>query len=242
MHFMIDQFEKGEEPWRSRFLEFFGRVDKLIGRLDEEVPIEDNLIILSDHGFTPLKYEVYPNRVLYEEGLLKFKSWPPKSIMDIAEGSRAFVMDPGRIYVNVKGKYPMGTVDPGDRAWVADEVAGLLEEKMVDPETGEKMVAAIHKRDDIYSGAYVKNGPDIVLEPKWGYDLKGAVNKEALTGRTALCGMHTPEDAHLYIRERQISQPSSGPEGAPAIQDVVPTMLAMMGLSVPDEMTGKVLF
>ncbi|NOQ53848.1 MAG: hypothetical protein GQ558_04490 [Thermoplasmata archaeon] len=242
MHFMIDQFEKGEEPWRSRFLEFFGRVDRLIGRLDEDVPIEDNLIVLSDHGFTPLKYEVYPNRVLYEEGLLKFKSWPPKSIMDIGEGSRAFVMDPARIYVNVKGKYPMGTVDPGDRAWVADEVAGLLEDKLLDPETGEKMVAAIHKRDDIYSGPWVENGPDIVLEPKWGYDFKGAVNKETLTGRTALCGMHTYEDAHLYIRERQISQPGSGPEGAPAIQDVVPTMLAMMGLRVPEEMTGKVLF
>ncbi len=96
MHFMIDQFEKGEEPWKSRFLEFFGRVDKLIGRLDEDVPEGDNLIILSDHGFTPLKYEVYPNRVLYDNGLLKFKSWPPKSIMDIAEGTMAFVMDPAR--------------------------------------------------------------------------------------------------------------------------------------------------
>ena len=34
----------------------------------------------------------------------------------------------------------------------------------------------------------------------------------------------------------------NGPEGRPAIQDVVPTMVAMMGLPVPPEMTGKVLF
>ncbi len=242
MHFMIDQFEKGEEPWAGRFREFFGRIDQLIGDIEMRITGEDELMILSDHGFCPLKYEVYPNRVLYEEGLLKFKSWPPKSIMDIDEGSRAFVMDPARIYVNVKGRYPMGTVEPEARARVADEVAQLLTENLVDPETGEKMVANVHRRDDIYSGPHVENGPDIVLEPKWGYDFKGAVNKETMTGRTALCGMHTYEDAHLYVRGRQLGMPGSGPEGKPAIQDVAPTMLAMLGLKVPDEMTGKVLF
>ena len=81
----------------------------------------------------------------------------------------------------------------------------------------------------------------MVLEPRWGYDLKGAVNKESYTGRTALCGMHTYEDAHLYVRGRRLAGQGSGPEGAPAIQDVVPTMLAMMGLQVPGEMTGRVL-
>ena len=242
MHFMIDQFIKGEEPWAGRFREFFRSVDDLIGEIDTRLPPDDDLIILSDHGFCPIKYEVYPNRVLYEEGLLKFKSWPPKSIMDIAEGSKAFIMDPGRLYVNVKGKYPMGTVQPESQARVADEVAELLVEKLVDPETGEKMVANVYRRDDIYSGPHVERGPDIVLEPKWGYDLKGAVNKEELTGRTALCGMHTYEDAHLFVRGRQLGMPGSGPEGAPAIQDVAPTMLAMMGLPVPSEMTGKVLF
>ena len=113
---------------------------------------------------------------------------------------------------------------------------------LVDPETGEKMVANVYRRDDIYTGPHRELGPDIVLEPKWGYDFKGAVNKEELTGRTALCGMHTYEDAHLYVRGRELGMPGSGPEGLPAIQDVVPTMLAMMGLPVPDEMTGKVLF
>jgi bisphosphoglycerate-independent phosphoglycerate mutase (AlkP superfamily) len=54
--------------------------------------------------------------------------------------------------------------------------------------------------------------------------------------------MHTAEDAHLYVRGRQLGMPGSGPEGLPAIQDVAPTMLAMMGLPVPEEMTGKVLF
>ncbi len=242
MHFMIDQFERGEEPWAGRFREFFGRVDELIGAIEMRLKEGDELVILSDHGFTPLKYEVYPNRVLYEEGLLKFKTWPPKSIMDIAAGSRAFVMDPGRLYVNVQGKYPMGTVPPESRARVADEVAQLLVEKLVDPETGERMVAAVHRRDDIYTGPHVERGPDIVLEPKWGYDFKGAVNKESLTGRTALCGMHTYEDAHLYVRGRQLGMPGSGPEGAPAIQDVAPTIMAMLGLPVPGEMTGKVLF
>jgi predicted AlkP superfamily phosphohydrolase/phosphomutase len=242
MHFMIDQFEKGEEPWAGRFREFFGRVDQLIADIDMRLAPEDDLIILSDHGFTPIKYEVYPNRVLYDEGLLKFKSWPPKSIMDIDEGSRAFVMDPGRLYVNVKGKYPMGTVPPESQKRVADEIAELLVEKLVDPETGEKMVANVYRKEELYSGPHTERGPDIVLEPKWGYDLKGAVNKEEMTGRTALCGMHTYEDAHLYVRGRELGMPGSGPEGVPAIQDVAPTLLAMMGLPVPPEMTGKVLF
>ena len=87
-----------------------------------------------------------------------------------------------------------------------------------------------------------ERGPDIVLEPRWGYDLKGAVNKESVTGRTELCGMHTFDDAHLYVRGRHLGQPGSGPDGMPAIQDVAPTMLAMMGVRVPPDMTGRVLF
>jgi predicted AlkP superfamily phosphohydrolase/phosphomutase len=239
MHFTIDQFDRGEEPWASRFREFFGRVDDMLGRVDHAVPEADDLIVLSDHGFCPLKYEVYPNRVLTEEGLLRFRSWPPRSVADIAEGSLAFVMDPGRIYVNVKGRYPMGRVEPVDRASVADEVAELLGDRLVDPGTGEAMVAAAHRRDDIYSGPHVYKGPDIVLEPRWGYDLKGAVNKEAHTGRTALCGMHTYEDAHLYVRGKRLEGKGSGPGGHPQIQDVAPTMLTMMGLHVPEDMTGR---
>jgi predicted AlkP superfamily phosphohydrolase/phosphomutase len=79
----------------------------------------------------------------------------------------------------------------------------------------------------------LESAPDLVLQPMDGFDPKGAIFKETLTFRgPTLVGMHTFDDALLYVRGHRI-QPGSW-----SILDATPTILTLMGLPVPAQMDG----
>lgn len=54
-------------------LEIYQSADYLIGQLRQELSEEVTLLVLSDHGFGPLYYNIYLNCWLYEHGYLKLK-------------------------------------------------------------------------------------------------------------------------------------------------------------------------
>jgi predicted AlkP superfamily phosphohydrolase/phosphomutase len=149
--------------------------------------------MLSDHGFTTIKTEVYLNRWLQENGYLKFGKEQPETIMDIGPGSTAFVMDPSRIYLNLKGKYPLGTVDPADYEKVRQELKEGIESLTF--EGGKKVADRIYFKEEIYHGPHVDLGPDLVVLAHHGFDLKAKVKSNEIFGRTNLVGMHTQNDA-----------------------------------------------
>ena len=233
-HFLWEPMEENRDPYCSQFKEFYREVDDFLGELSRELEGKATLIILSDHGFCTLKEEVYVNRWLVDKGYLRFRSDDPKGIQDIdAENSRAYSLDPGRIYINLKGREPAGTVDPGSEyRRIRDELVRELA-SLRDPETGEEMLESVKTRDDLYSGPNFEIAPDIVMVPKRGYDLKGSVNKDTLTDKGPIVGMHTLDDAMLYIQDQEIRRSDIG------IIDVAPTILHLMGCPVPADMDGR---
>jgi predicted AlkP superfamily phosphohydrolase/phosphomutase len=152
--------------------------------------------VLSDHGFTRIKSEVYINRILQEAGFLSFKSENPKGVREIEDTTRAFALDPARIYVNSKGRYPRGAVDEADVDAVIQDLSALFSEVAFH---GEKVVRAVISRDEVYSGPCVKAAPDMVLLSHHGFDLKGTVTKQEVFGRSDLQGMHTQDDAFFFL-------------------------------------------
>jgi predicted AlkP superfamily phosphohydrolase/phosphomutase len=228
-HFFMDAAPEPGHPYHSAFVEFYRRVDGFLGAIAERLRGE-TLIIMSDHGFTPIVKQVYLNRWLADNGYLKLKD-TPKSIEDIEAGSVAFALDPGRIYINVRGKYPLGTVDPGGARSLAGEIKRGLAEIS---DGGVPVVKAIYERDDLYSGPCIDAAPDLCLQSVYGYDLKGAVHKKDLMDREVFTGMHTQDDSTFYI-----NLPSASLTGArPNIVDVAPTVLSSMGISPPQSMDG----
>jgi predicted AlkP superfamily phosphohydrolase/phosphomutase len=189
---------------------------------------------MSDHGFTGIKKQVYLNRWLVDNGYLRFKE-NAKSIEDIADGSRAFALDPGRIYVNLKGKYPAGVVDAADRRTLLEEIKGGLSEIT---DEGNPVVKRIYERDEIFSGPCIESAPDLCVQSVYGYDLKGAVNKRDLMDREVFTGMHTQDDAMLFVNTAANSLRS----GKPHIMDVAPSILDSMGITVPESVDGRSLF
>jgi predicted AlkP superfamily phosphohydrolase/phosphomutase len=152
--------------------------------------------MLSDHGFTAVETEVYLNRWLKEQGYLKFSKDQVETIMDIGKGSAAFAMDPSRIYINLKGKYPLGTVETQDYEKVREELRTGLEGLYFD--NGKKVVKQVYAKEELYQGPFVEQAPDLVVLSNHGFDLKGKATAEAVFGRSNLVGMHTQDDAFFF--------------------------------------------
>jgi len=231
-HFFWDSLERNDPHFGTRFLDYYRKVDDSIGKIVEDLGDDVTLILLSDHGFCELKQEVYINYWMRTEGFLSFKTTAPKSLSDIAAGSKAYCLDPGRIYINMKGREPNGCVSPGSDY---DQLRNTLIAKLTelrDPETKTTMIDKIHKSEEIYRGKYIDRAPDLVIEPKHGYDLKGAFSKESLLSKGNFTGMHTYNDAFVYVSQKNIVKKSV------EIIDVTATILASLDIPIPADMDG----
>ncbi len=70
--------------------------------------------VLSDHGLTEIKTEVYLNHWPQINRYLNFENGNPETISDIDPRSIAFALDPSRLYINLKEEYPLGAVNTTD--------------------------------------------------------------------------------------------------------------------------------
>ena len=199
-HFLWSAYADPSDPDHGFFIDYYKEIDSFIGEFAARLKARHGgapLMIMSDHGFTLSVKEVYINYWLRERGYLKLAKFPPQSWADIAEGTRAFALDPSRIYINLKGKYPRGSVEPGaGYEALRDEIAEGLLSIEVD---GKRVVKSVRKKEDLYSGPELDFAPDLVVLSNYGFDLKGALAKDTLAAKGFLTGMHTQDDAMLYV-------------------------------------------
>jgi predicted AlkP superfamily phosphohydrolase/phosphomutase len=224
-HFLWEQMERGEEPWASRFHDYYAAVDASVGELVSRLPDDCRLILLSDHGFCRLDQEVFVNRWLERDGWVALEE-PAKSIASVVPSrSRAYCMDPGRLYLNLAGREPGGIVPPSEYEQVRAELQAWAE--------ALPFVQRVVTREEAFAGPHREQAPDLVLVSKNGWDLKGAVRTAELQGRGKLTGMHTQDDAFVLVR-------GAHPEGEADVQDVAATALHGLGLD-PSGVDGRVL-
>jgi len=201
-HYLWNALDDASHPHHGAFLDYYRKVDAFVGELaarfardsgrDEE---GEGLFLLSDHGFTGIVQEVRVARFFVENGYLAFEKDPPGSLDDIAPSSKAFVLDPGRVFVHRKGRFPKGSVDDADARAVAAEIkAGLSKLRW----EGRPVVERVFERDEIYSGPETPNAADLVVVGHHGFDMKGTIREPQLFGRTNLTGAHTWDDAFFW--------------------------------------------
>jgi len=146
----------------------------------------------------------------------------------------------GQIYINTRGVRPQGIVEPGAeyeavRASIIHRALALR-----DPESGDAVIRAAYRREELYHGAQLARAPDIILHTdrakyvSFGHADFGS-NKliEPSVGQT---GHHTMEGI-VILRGPGIPA-GQRIEGAHII-DVAPTVLSLMNLPIPDQMDGK---
>ena len=200
-HFQWDAYEEENHESHRRFLDYYRQIDQMINKIVEsykKIASEDSpLYLLSDHGFTGIEQEVYLNAWLEEEGYLRFATSSPESLSEISPSTRAFAMDPNRIYLNTKGKFPQGCVEQSEKDSLKQEIRKKLEGMYY---TGKKVVKCVFDAEEIYSGPFVSQGPDLIVLSEPGFDMKGSVKKKEVFGRSNLQGMHTWDDAFFWSR------------------------------------------
>lgn len=231
-HFMWQYMEEDDSRYGPKFLDAYRQIDRLAGQILANLRGDDELIIMSDHGFTTLRQEVYLNVWLAEQGYLQFVPASEKDLASIEPRSRAYSLDPGRIYVNLAGREPRGSVSPTDLPTIVDELAERLA-GLQDPGTGAPIVKAIYRADDIYHGPYRNRAPDLLIMPHDGYDIKGTFESSTLTGRGQLVGMHKYENATLFIRGHRVTVDHA------SVHDVLPTACKLMDLECPTDLDGR---
>lgn len=232
-HFFWKSIEENHKEYDLLFLDYYRAIDTFLGKVMEIIDDDTTFIILSDHGFCKLEQEVYINYWLKEEGYLYFRTIPPKSLHTIGKETKAYCMDPGRIYINLRGREPNGCVAPGyDYEQLRTTLISKLTE-IKDPAAGIPVIDKAYRREEIYHGRYFDRAPDIIIEPKHGYDLKGAIHHKTLFDKGIFRGMHTYDDAFVYINHKNVNkQPLE-------IIDVTATILASLDIPVPHDMDGS---
>lgn len=231
-HFMWEHMEQGHPKYGKQFMDFFAEIDKFMGKLAASLGDDVNLIVMSDHGFCTLKQEVYINKFLEDRGYLAYKTAEAKQLSDIDPArTRAFTLDPGRIFINLKGREAEGCVDPKDYDALRAELKAALASLAVGD--GTRAIKEVFTREEIYSGENLHLAADLVVNPVSGYDPKGAFGKKALTGKGPIVGMHTYDDAMVFIKGRGLKA-----DGASVI-DIAPTVLEMLEIERPPDMDGR---
>ncbi len=248
-HFAWEQYENRDPVYAPRFYEVIHAIDDLLGEVLKRVDdCGAELMILSDHGFCTLKYEVYVNYWLAQKGWLVLPSRAsgarsereveacqvvnsqPRRVQlkDVGPRSYVYSLDPGRIFINLQGREPEGRVPPAEyEAW-RERIAAAAMDELRDPESGEPMLERVLRREEIYHGPLLEQAADLILVPRYGYDLKGAFGKDALTFKgEALVGMHTYDDAMIAVRGKRIARRGF------SIVDATATVLALMGVDPP---------
>lgn len=196
-HFMMDAYEDPSHEHHGAFLDYYRAVDEFVGYVYDKFEGE-NFFVLSDHGFCRTHHEGYVNAVLAEHGYLKFTREGATDLTDISESATAFALDPARIYIHRRGgRFPRGSVGDGDVARIKDEIRAVFEGLTYE---GEPVIRYIFDGDEVYSGPQSRLGPDLLLVPHNGFDLKGRIGAPSAVGNRRLQGMHTWDDAFCLSR------------------------------------------
>jgi predicted AlkP superfamily phosphohydrolase/phosphomutase len=233
-HFFFEPMEQGDPVYAPAFFEVYRRIDNFLGQIRGRLGSADVLMLMSDHGFCSIRQEVYYNHWLADAGYLKLDGPTARKLEQLCPDAIAYSLDPGRIFVNLKGRERDGRVTPGaEYERVRDEIAAAAE-TLTEPSSGERLVRRAYRREELYSGPYLEAAADIILAPENGYDPKGALVKEVFTHKDPMMvGMHTYDDAFLYVGQGGL------PHRTPSILDITPTILSLLDQPLPAEFDGR---
>ncbi len=231
-------------------LKTYQRADEIIGKVRAKLDADDILFVISDHGFHSWRRGFNVNTWLIQEGFMTLKggakSTTKKFLQDVDwSKTKAYALGVGGIYVNVAGREGKGIVAPGAEA---DQVIRDISERMtkvVDPKTGKPAVDKVYAAKETWKGERLGDGQDMQIGMASGYrvssatPLGGAPEGLFEDNMKKWSGDHATTDTAL-TDGILLSNVKIGDEH-PAIGDLAPTILTLLGVPVPAPYDGHVL-
>jgi predicted AlkP superfamily phosphohydrolase/phosphomutase len=208
--------------------EFWLAMDRRLGELLATLPEDATVFVISDHGFTPI----------YRE--MNMYNWFDQTTLpDFVRQNR--VHD---VYItNGIFNYRLGTTWPMGPEY--DEFRTRFQKEataFVDPATGRPAVERVPKREELFSGWQIGKAPDLVMIEAPGYYIgAGDPNRDLPPcgdlHSTSYSAYHRPNGIFVAAGPKLRKGELSGA----SLLDVTPTLLHLMGQSVPGEMDGRVI-
>lgn len=215
--------------------ELYKKMDTMVGRAAEQLKKEgDALIVLSDHGFKPLKRLVDLNAWLAAEGYLQLND---QGEIDWSR-TQAYTLGLAGVSLNLKGREKLGMVEPAELPKLCREIAGKLSQ-LVDGE--DRPIHTVHLSRECYQGPYTDAAPDLVI----GYHPGYGINKEAARGKVT---QHiVAENQRPWVADHCF-EPETVPgvlfssvplQENPTLSDLAPTILELFGVKPAPFQEGR---
>ena len=154
----------------------------------------------------------------------------------------------GNVVLNVAGRERAGIVEPGEEY---ERLRDELRERLLDLRSpdDEPIVAAVHRREDLYAGPELDKIPDLVVEFRdYAWLGKGNLTERKATFEDAISIRAHPDQRYAGGHRQDgifvLAGPAarSGAELAGAgIADVAPTVMYLLGEAVPASFEGRLL-
>ncbi len=234
-----------DSPFKEVVRDYYRYLDGEIGSILELLAEDTVVLIVSDHGARRLDGGFCVNEWLVREGLLVLNSYPetvtPFSKLDV-DWSKTKVWSEGgyyaRVFFNVKGREPSGTIEPADYEAFRDEIKARFE-ATTGPD-GQPLGTLVFKPEDVYKK--IKNvAPDLIVHfGALAWRSIGGVGYPSLHIQENDTG---PDDCNHAQHGAFVLASSNNPvrgevEGAHLL-DIAPTLLELGGYDVPETMQGR---
>lgn len=242
-----DQQSGFHHRMRELVLAYYHQLDGFIEQLVATAGPGVQVFFASDHGFTGSGEVVRINAYLAEKGYVHFKDLPEGEAGKRRDNSYFAFLDWDKtiaycrtpscngITIRVAREPGQKGIDPKDYDKVRNRLIRDLED-LKDPETGERIIAEIHTREEVFPGSAMGDAPDIQLVLR-DFGFVSVRNRQPVVQkRDYIIGTHHPHGIFMGW--------GPGIEAGKTlslrhITDVTSTLLYSLGLPIPSDLEGK---
>jgi len=232
----------------GRIEQHYSRCDALLSAVLDKVDENTLLIVLSDHGFGTFRRAFDTNSWLWQNGLLALKD-SRKPGDNLGDGfaavdwskTYAYAVGLGGIYLNLKRRESAGILEEGSEA---ERVRNAVQTGLADfpdKHTQRAAIRSVSRREELYSGAFVENSPDLLVNfyrgfrVSWQSAVGGFSNSLLEDNMRRWSGDHIVDPKSvpgiLFMNRAALHDQAR-------IIDLAPTVLQYLGVAVPESMEG----
>jgi predicted AlkP superfamily phosphohydrolase/phosphomutase len=240
-------FGKDVSEYANVIEEHYRDCDTIVGKAMQHIDNDTLFITLSDHGMNSFQRGLNMNTWLHNNGYLALKKgFQPGESGDFFENvdwdrTKAYSIGLGCIFLNLEGRESNGIVKMDESESVREGIVSGLT-GLVDPDRGTEAVRSVARREQIYSGPYVDEAPDLVVNFSAGYRVSwdtplGGVPQGIFADNTKKWGGdHVIDPALspgvLFMNKKFNAQ-------SPSLVDLAPTILGALNVQKGAEMEGS---
>jgi len=230
-------------PYRNVIFDYYKLLDREIGKTLKLLDLDETAVIIaSDHGIKAMKGAFAINQWFIKEGLLKIKN------PEVLEKRRQIKFDElkvdwkktvawawggyySRVFLNVKGREPMGVIEPEKYEEVRDEVAEMI--KSIRGPNGEKWDTKIFYPEKTYPVVKGDKPDMMVYLDNLNWRAAGTLGYENPYLRENDLGPDDAVHAEYGVFSLYLPGMEESKRANLTIYDFAPTVLKLFGIDIP---------